>query len=582
MELDCNKEDQKKIFPDYIQSIDMAKSDSQTNSECEEPSIINRNIIILHSSKNKEENISKNENRKQIKIEENAEKYYNVKKAQIQCEFSKQNSKNRHTDLFKVDEKRESATKKNLNNDEEIKEENMIANMEMFTIECESQDEKMDLDIKIHNILSLKNNKEKKNQKNSNTLLNIEKNKEINTTKYTTETQKKKNKDKKEYAAYKELNKFHSSTFFLYLVKTFSIFILNIIIYISNIANSKYNLNKEYIINKEYTITKNNYIEILEGPIIDIIIEKYWNTNDKILKNKENIDNLLEKEKNNIKAKKKLINIVLSTKAKFIFLNYLKNRSFITYNKCELFLKNFKTLKDDLNIYDEEVNDRLIRFLSSSSPISSNLDIINEINNAEKSSTKLNFYVSRRKIMKKCLANIDVVINKICQLYKVKLHSVNLKGQIQHGINNYKIFANTLLRDIYCNFKPRRYGANSKYDYEEKAIEKVLKLEREDNKSKEKYILCKLFNYTRYIDVLKAFLCDQKTILINDKNGNTYKIYLEDFTTYKDCLTEYSEDEKNIFKRDLIEVMNGIKKERKMSKTRKETWDKNHLLKKKP
>ena len=182
--------------------------------------------------------------------------------------------------------------------------------------------------------------------------------------------------------------------------------------------------------------------------------------------------------------------------------------------------------------------------------------------------------------MKKCLASIHFVIKKICNSYKVKLHTVNLKVQIQHGINNYKIFANTLLRDIYCNFKPRRYGAKSRYDYEEKAIEKVLKLESENNKNEEKDILYKLFNYTKYIDILKAFLYDQKTVIIKDKNGNTDEIYLKDFNTYKDCLNEYSEDEKKIFKKDLIEIMNGIKKERKKSKTRKETWEKKFLIKK--
>ena len=572
MDLDCIEEYQKKIFLDYIQSIDMEKSDSQTNSKCEEPWINKGKKIILNPSENQEKNIYNKENRKQIQLKENVEEPY-----------IKQISIKNQTNLFKVEEKRESAIKKSLNNDAEIKEQIMLKNMEMFNIKYESQEEKVDLDrfenIKFQNIQSLKNNKEKKHQKNSNALLNIEKIKEINTTKFTTETGNKKNKDKKEYVPYKEMNKFHNSPFFHYLVKTFSFFILNIIIYINDIANSKYNLNKEYIINKEYTITESNYVKILEGCIIDIILEKYWNTNDKTLKIKENIDDLLEKEKNNTKAKIKLLYIILSTKAKVFFLNYLKNRCFIAYNNYELFLKNFKTLKDDLHIYDKEVNDRLIRFLSSSSPISSNIDFINEINN-EENSNKLNFYVPRRKIMKKCLASIHFVIKKICNSYKVKLHTVNLKVQIQHGINNYKIFANTLLRDIYCNFKPRRYGAKSRYDYEEKAIEKVLKLESENNKNEEKDILYKLFNYTKYIDILKAFLYDQKTVIIKDKNGNTDEIYLKDFNTYKDCLNEYSEDEKKIFKRDLIEVMNGIKKERKKSKTRKETWEKNHLIKK--
>ena len=570
------------IFPDYIQNIDKLKLALLTNSECEEPWINKREIKILNPPKNQDDNIDNNkENRKQIKIEENVEEHYNVKNSQIHCGFSKQNPKNRQADLFKVVKKRESASKKNLNNDADIKEQIMLKSVEMFDIKYEPQEDKMNLDIfenkKFPGVQNLNNNKEKKNQKNSNALLNIEKNKEIDATKFTTETRKKENTDKEEYGPYKELNIFHKSPFFHYLVKTFSFFILNIIIYINDIANSKYNLNKEYIVKKEYAINENNYIKILEGSIIDIILEKYWNSNEQTLKIKEDIDNLLEKEKNNTKAKIKLVKIILSTEAKIIFLNYLKNRRFAAYNNCELFLKNFKTLKDCLGVYDAKVNDRLIRFLSSSSsssPISSNLDLIKEINNEEKSYSQLNFYIPRRKIMKKCLANIDSIINDICKSYNVKLHKVNLKEQIQHGFNKYKIFANSYLKKIYCNSKPRRYGTKLKYDYEEKEINKVLELEAEKNKSGENGILRKLFNYTKFIDILRAFLDDENKIIIKDKNGNSDMIELEDFKTYKDCFTEYSEEEKQFYKRDLIEVMNGVKKGRKKSEDREKAWKK--------
>ena len=70
--------------------------------------------------------------------------------------------------------------------------------------------------------------------------------------------------------------------------------------------------------------------------------------------------------------------------------------------------------------------------------------------------------------------------------------------------------------------------------------------------------------------------------MIRDKDGNVHKIQLKAFITYKACFkNEFSEDEKKCYKRDLIEILNGMKKKRAKSTTREATWENKKLLGKK-
>ena len=219
-------------------------------------------------------------------------------------------------------------------------------------------------------------------------------------------------------------------------------------------------------------MTNNNFTKILKEPIIDIFLKKYLDSNYKDEDNSEIknvLENLIEKEKNNKREKIKLLKIIFSTKTEVMFLNYLKNQRYVYYTNAQLFLKVLKTLQEYLNIYDKEVNDSLIKFISSSSE--SKMDLMIDTNNEEKSFVKFKIdYCKRRKIIRKCLDSIDTIIRNICNNYKVTLHTLNCKGQLEHGFKYYKIFANKYLIDIYCNFKPRYYEKNQNMNMEKKKL----------------------------------------------------------------------------------------------------------------
>ena len=410
---------------------------------------------------------------------------------------------------------------------------------------------------------SLRNNKNRKQPQNSNKLVNNEERTENYITKCTTDSRKNevlKSDDEK-------LKKLYKSPFGKYLVLTLSCFINNIIACINYYAKSTCKMKKEYIRIKKYTITQDNYIKILDGLIIDIILEKHWKGKKDFLEIQKSLNYLLEKEMENKKEKVKLLKIIVNSKVKDMFINYLKNRRFASYDNCNFFLRGYKTLRDDLNIYDEEVNERLIKYISSS-PIESNIELIDEINKEEElySNHQTPDY-QRREILTKCKDSTTNVITKNSKKYEeVSFHGVTIKKQIKNGFDDYRNFSEKTLKEIYCNSLPRHFNKDSEYKHQQEEIEKVLGKEKEDG------TLHKLFGFIKFIDVLKAFLFDQTTIRIKDKSGITHKIKLDGFVTYKDYFSKYSEEDRKFIKRDFIEMMNGIKQGRKRSGSRAQTW----------
>ena len=430
------------------------------------------------------------------------------------------------------------------------------------------ENEEIDLD-KIGNseLLNARNvgyNKEIKNPKNSIEVLNNQKSQaNFSTTDITNN-----------FALSKELEKLYKSSFWNYLQKTLTCFIINVITYFNHIAESFYGLEKSYFPIREYDITKDNYLEILEGYIKDFIF---------LENDKNKFNELLEMEKKYKRHKIELLEFIAFTKSKIMFLNYLKNRRFAIHNDTEFYLtRKFKTLEDDLIIYDEELNNRLIKLISSS-PMASNLQLIIEINKEEESYKcfKPN-YTSRRKIMLKCLESTHTEIEEICDKYQVELHKVTLKPQIGHSFKDYRIFSKKILKSIYCEFQPRNTEKNKNYTYESKAIDIAIK--KEKNKNKGDRTLYKLYNWARYIDFLKVFFfCQDENcqIKIKDEDGHIYKIKLQSFITYRAYFNEFSDEEKKNFeyyRRDLIEIMNGIKKDRNFSEERAKTWAKKKTI----
>ena len=173
------------------------------------------------------------------------------------------------------------------------------------------------------------------------------------------------------------MKKLYKSSFWKkYLQKIFSCFIISVITYFNDIAESIYGLEKSYFPIREFEITKDNYLGILKGYIKDYIF---------IENDKKKLNELLNMEKKYKRQKIELLEFIASTEVNVMFLNYLKNRRFAIHNNTEFYLtRKFKTLEDDLEIYDKELNDRLIKLISSS-PIASDLQLIIEINREEKS-----------------------------------------------------------------------------------------------------------------------------------------------------------------------------------------------------
>ena len=551
----CYEEEQKiSIDPNYISFNGKTDSNSLTDREYEKNSIDNKKAIVLQAAKEVGEQNLKNENKmvREEGIKNN--KCNTVKEAQKALSPSLTKTKKDITILIPKKETEKSPMKncqekKERGNEEQIKPKNPK------TIDQKKGDyEKSNLDKMANseflNIQNVEQNREKNNQKKLEELPNNEKTQPNLSTKITNDTSD----------IYKELEKLFNSLFWRnYFIKTFSNFRKKTYEFINDTAAAICDMEKEYIPFKEQTITIFNYKRILESTVEEFICDGNDEACQKLL------NELLEKEKKK-QIKIKILNVMISTKTKNMFLNYLKNRSYLPYKDCELYLKKkFKTIGEDLIIYDDELNDRLIKYISSSS----NLSLIVEINKEEElyKYFKSNYSI-RRKILLKCLESIHLEINENCKKYKVTLEKVYLKSLIGHGFEDYIKFVDKIMKDI--------------YSFEKDAIDNVIELEENDIEGDG--TLFKLFNLVKYIDFLREFLfCkeekSQNIIIIRDKDGNVHKIQLKAFITYKACFkNEFSEDEKKCYKRDLIEILNGMKNKRAKSTTREATWANKKLL----
>lgn len=552
------EEEQKiSIDPNYISFNGKTDSNSLTDREYEKNSIGNNKAIVLQAAKEVGEQNLKKENKmvREEGIKNN--KCNTVKEAQKTLSPSLTKTKKDITILIPKKETEKSPMKncqekKERGNEEQIKPKNP-----KIIDQKKGDDEKSNLDKMANseflNIQNVEQNREKNNQKKLEELPNNEKTQPNLSTKITNDTSD----------IYKELEKLFNSLFWRnYFIKTFSNFRKKTYEFINDTAAAICDMEKEYIPFKEQTITIFNYKRILESTVEEFICDGNDEACQKLL------NELLEKEKKK-QIKIKLLNVMISTKTKNMFLNYLKNRSYLPYKDCELYLKKkFKTIGEDLIIYDDELNDRLIKYISSSS----NLSLIVEINKEEElyKYFKSN-YTIRRKILLKCLESIHLEINENCQKYEVTLEKVYLKPLIGHGFEDYIKFVDKIIKDI--------------YSLEKDTIDNVIQLEENDIEGDG--TLFKLFNLVKYIDFLREFLfCkeekSQNIIMIRDKDGNVHKIQLKAFITYKACFkNEFSEDEKKCYKRDLIEILNGMKNKRAKSTTREATWENKKLLGKK-
>ena len=360
--------------------------------------------------------------------------------------------------------------------------------------------------------------------------------------------------------------------FMEFLKKTLSSSIISIVSYIND--HSDFKLLAIYE-KAGFRITAKNYIDILKGTIKDIYLSKFWKVSSKkdfTRKNTAGIDSLLEDEKK--KGKIPTFKILFDKKIKEVYKNYLTNNNLIDFGNFKAFI-GMKTIKNDkkYNYYSTKLIEKIVDYISSSAfPIidedkikNITQDLVKETNNSiydgqfKYDVEKQNFYKQRKELMGKCLSVIDKNVKFLSQKYigdfkRTKYDKNYLKKYIKQDVESYKKFANEYLKDIFVK--------------EYNLINQKINFENTDS------ILNTFFNETKYIDILVPFLFDEDTIKIRDEIGVIKKKFkFQEWITYEDFFNDkYTKEEKEEYRKDFMNVMNGYVKPRKSRKETKEAF----------
>ena len=90
---------------------------------------------------------------------------------------------------------------------------------------------------------------------------------------------------------------------------------------------------------------------------------------------------------------------------------------------------------------------------------------------------------------------------------------------------------NYYLKYIFTNLVQKKSNPEKNYS---QLINDILQKEEKEEKEENRK-LNKLLNSVHILNIVKAFLNDQKIINIKDENGNEIEFYFINFNTYKDC-----------------------------------------------
>ena len=341
--------------------------------------------------------------------------------------------------------------------------------------------------------------------------------------------------------------------------KTFTTSIISIVNCIYKIAIRKYKikLNNIYELN-ENIITKDNYKQISDGTVEDFYC-KFFKTKDKRerkeKKVKEEIKDLKSKEKNNSTEKIKLLKTIFSTKMEDIHQMFLEDKPYLNYkDRCKLFIK-MNTLKDYIKYRNFKIKlDQMPIDYNPLSEDTKNSSII-DINNHEKSDIKSEDGV-RKKILNRCGNIIEKNIRFSCEKYNIGIAKMNWRTLIKNSFEEFEYFGNRYIRDIFIN--EEEIELEEKDDNDKKIIEKAIELEEKDDNDKKK-VLNKLFNNKiKYLDILIPFLNNETKIEIKGENGNIIDTFeLEFFPTYEESFNEYTKEQREVYKEDLMKIMTG-------------------------
>ena len=181
------------------------------------------------------------------------------------------------------------------------------------------------------------------------------------------------------------------------------------------------------------------------------------------------------------------------------------------------------------------------------------------------------------KIYVSCMKNIHYFLNKKFKGLELHFPTVTNNKKKSH-VAQRELFNKTIY-ELYCeNQITRSFKGRLKINEKNKEQRNSTKIEKyndsrknqkeidsyfEKNKNKNEEI----FKIIKFQDFLKAYLNNDKEIIIKEKNNSSYHLDLTGFETYEQSFnSEYSKDEKEEYKQYVFKIMNNKSKDRKNTK----------------
>ena len=275
---------------------------------------------------------------------------------------------------------------------------------------------------------------------------------------------------------------------------------------------------------------------------------------------------------------------------------FLEDKPYLNYkDRCKLFIK-MNTLKDYIKYRNFKIKlDQMPIDYNPLSEDTKNSSVI-DINNHEKSDIKSEDGV-RKKILNRCGNIIEKNIRFSCKKYNIRIAKMNWRTLIKNSFEEFESFGNRYIREIFINIKKKiskkkiiekAIELEEKDDNDKKIIEKAIELEEKDDNDKKiiekeekddndkkiiekaieleekddndkKKVLNKLFNNKiKYSDIFFPFLNNETKIEIKGENGNIIDTFeLEFFPTYEESFNEYTKEQREVYKEDLMKIMTG-------------------------
>lgn len=177
-----------------------------------------------------------------------------------------------------------------------------------------------------------------------------------------------------------------------------------------------------------------------------------------------------------------------------------------------------------------------------------------------------------RKMINSCKVSL---YNFVTEITKIKLHIPTIEKQLGYSYTNMNKFMNKSIYDIFVNTSPKRLKDEIKtkrenYDFNKKQINQLLEKEKNDPKKTNK-IFNSLFTLP-FGKFLMLYLNDVKEIKINEET-----IHMTGFKTLGESFNErkngYTQAQKNVYKKHLLEIMQNKKNTRKPRSSKKKLFN---------